>query len=338
MNSMKATSIYCKLLILLCLLFSLTGCSEQKVTKQIFAMDTYMELTAYGKNAEVALKDIIGTINQYSVELDPEVEKSTVYALNHADGKEVTVDPAIADMLATAKKVYDQTGGALDLTVYPIVKAWGFIDSQHTVPTADEIRQLKAVPCFDEVNIDIHTVTMPAGTEISFGAVAKGALAERSKLIAKDYGIESAFLSLGGNVQTVGLKPDGSKWRVGVQDPNNLSSYLGIVSIDEKAVVTSGSYQRYFEADGKTYHHIIDPATAAPAENGLVSVTIICDSGTMADCLSTAMFILGEEAAIEYSRTYDADMILVTEDDRVIVVGDIAFEEAADRYTYEYVK
>ena len=340
MNSMKPTSTCCKLLLLLCLLLSLTGCKgEQKLTKQIFAMDTYMELTAYGDNADVALTGVINTINQSALDWDPEVDKSSVYALNHAQGAPITVSPEIADMLHTAKTMYEQTGGALDLTVYPIVKAWGFIDSQHTVPSPDELEALKSVPCFDEVDIDSHTITMPADTEISFGAVAKGAMAERAKLIVKDYGIKSAFLSLGGNVQTVGTKPDGSKWRIGVQDPNNLSGYLGIVSIGEKAVVTSGSYQRYFEADGKTYHHIIDPKTAAPAESGLVSVTIICDSGTMADCLSTSLFILGEDAAIDYRSTYGGfDMILVTEDDRVIVVGDIEFEESADRYTYEYVK
>lgn len=338
MNSMKHISTCCKLLLLICLLLSLTGCSEKKVTKQIFAMDTYMELTAYGDNADAALADVINTINKSALELDPEVESSVVYALNHAEGEPVTASEYIADMLTTAKIVYEQTGGALDLTVYPIVKAWGFIDSQHTVPTADEIEALKSVPCFDEVDIDIHTITMPAGTELSFGAVAKGALAERCRNIVTEYGVKSAFLSLGGNVQTIGTKPDGSKWRIGVQDPNNLSGYLGIVSIGEQAVVTSGSYQRYFEADGKTYHHIIDPKTAAPAESGLVSVTIICDSGTMADCLSTSLFILGEEAAIEYHNAYDVDMILVTEDDRVIVVGDVEFEESADRYTYEYVK
>ena len=340
MNSMKATNTCCKLLLLVCLLLCLTGCkSEQKLTKQIFAMDTYMELTAYGDHAEAALSDVINTINESAVALDPEVEKSAVYALNHAEGTPVTVDPLIADMLSTAQTVYTQTGGALDLTVYPIVKAWGFIDSGHTVPTAEELDALTSVPCFDAVSLDIHTVTMPAGTEISFGAVAKGALAERSKEIVKEYGVKSAFLSLGGNVQTIGLKPDGSKWRVGVQDPNNLTGYLGIVSMGEQAVVTSGSYQRYFEADGKTYHHIIDPATAAPAESGLVSVTILCDSGTMADCLSTAMFILGEEDALEYRSTYGGfDMILVTEDNRVIVAGDVEFEESADGYTYEYVK
>ncbi|MBQ3009940.1 MAG: FAD:protein FMN transferase [Oscillospiraceae bacterium] len=338
---MKHTSTCCKiLLLLLCLLLSFTACKgEQKVTKQIFAMDTYMELTAYGDNADVALTGVINTINQTAMDWDPELEKSTVYAMNHAEGAPIVVSPEIADMLNTAKTVYDQTGGALDLTVYPIVKAWGFIDSKHTVPTADELETLKSVPCFDEIDVDIHTVTMPAGTELSFGAVAKGAMAERCALIVKDYGIKSAFLSLGGNVQTIGLKPDGSNWRIGVQDPNNLSGYLGIVSIGEKAVVTSGSYQRFFEADGKTYHHIIDPETAAPAESGLVSVTIICDSGTMADSLSTAMFILGEDDAIDYRSTYGGfDMILVTDDDRVIVVGDVEFEESADRYTYEYVK
>lgn len=323
----------------LCLLLSLAGCSEKPVTKQIFAMDTYMELTAYGDNAEVALTDIIHTINSYALQLDPEVESSAVYALNHADGSEVTLDPVIADMLTAAKQIYAQTNGALDLTVYPIVKAWGFIDSAHTVPSAKELEQLKSIPCFDDVSIDIHTVTIPAGTEISFGAIAKGAMAERSKLIAKDYGINHAFLSLGGNVQTVGTKPDGSLWRVGVQDPNNLSGHLGIVSVGEMAVVTSGSYQRFFEQDGKLYHHIIDPKTAAPAESGLLSVTILCESGTMADALSTSMFILGEEAAIDYHRTYGGfDMILVTEDNRVIVVGNVEFEETTENYTYEYIK
>ena len=325
--------------LLLCLLLCLTGCSEKPVNKQIFSMDTYMELTAYGDNAEAALTDVIHTINQYALQLDPEVESSAVYALNHAEGNAVTLDPAIVDMLTAAKQVYAQTDGALDLTVYPIVKAWGFIDSAHTVPSAEELEQLKSVPRFDDVTIDIHTVTMPAGTEISFGAIAKGAMAERSRQILTEYGIRHAFLSLGGNVQTVGTKPDGSLWRVGVQDPNNLSGHLGIVSVGEMAVVTSGSYQRYFEQDGKLYHHIIDPATAAPAESGLLSVTILCESGTMADALSTSMFILGEDAAIDYHRTYGGfGMILVTEDNRVIVVGDIEFEETTDSYIYEYMK
>lgn len=336
---MKYAKLLFPLLSVCLLLCLLTGCGEQKVSKQIFAMDTYMELTAYGKNAEAALTDVIHTINNAALDLDPEIESSTVFTMNHAEGAPVVVSEELAAMLSAAKTVHAQTGGALDLTVYPIVKAWGFIDSLHTVPTAEALEELKAVPCFDAVDIDIRTVTMPAGTQISFGAVAKGALAERSKQLLQEYGVESAFLSLGGNVQTIGTKPDGSNWRIGVQDPKNQTGHLGIVSVGECALVTSGSYQRYFEQDGVLYHHIIDPATAAPAESGLVAVTILCDSGTMADCLSTAMFILGEEAAIAYRSTYGGfDMILVTEDDRVVVVGDLEFEETAEGYTYEYVK
>lgn len=335
---MKHKSFYAYFLIIIFLL-TFTGChSEKKAEKQIFAMDTYMELTAYGENGEAALTEVIHAINQASSDLDPELETGTVYALNHADGAPVTVSPDTQQMLATAKTVYEQSGGALDLTVYPIVKAWGFIDSAHTVPDGDTLAQLQTVPCFDRVTLDNGTVTMPAGTQISFGAVAKGAMAERAAQILKEQGVAHAFLSLGGNVQTVGQKPDGSPWRIGVQDPNDLSGYLGILSVGEKAVVTSGSYQRYFEQDGKVYHHIIDPATAAPAESGLVSVTILCDSGTMADCLSTAMFIMGQEKALEYRSTYgDFDMILVTADRHVIVAGDLELETVADGYTFEYI-
>lgn len=324
--------------LLVCLLLSLSGCGEQKVQKQIFAMDTYMELTAYGPQAEDALTEVIHSINAASADLDPEVESSTVYALNHAQGQPVEVSPMIVTMLETAQAVYAQTRGALDLTVYPIVKAWGFIDSQHTIPSREELLQLQTVPCFDQVTVHDSAVTSPPGTQLSFGAVAKGAMAQQAAEILKEQGVESAFLSLGGNVQTIGNKPDGSKWRIGVQDPNRLTDYLGVLTIGEQAVVTSGSYQRYFEADGIRYHHIIDPATAAPADSGLVSVTIICPSGTMADSLSTAMFILGVDGALEYRDTYGGfDMILVTDDGKVIVAGDLDFEATAEDYEYQYL-
>lgn len=340
---MKATRIFCKLL-LVCLVLSLTGCTKAPTSteKAIFAMDTYMTFRAYGDNGEPALTEVIGTINAAAQELDPELEKSTVFAMNHAQGEPVAVSPLIYDMLAVSYRVYSQTGGALDPTIYPVVKAWGFIDQQYTVPDADTMAGLMDIPCFDNILLksgpDGCAVTMPAGTQLSFGACAKGAIAEASAQILKNNGITSAFMSLGGNVQTVGLKPDGSQWRIGVEDPKNTGSYLGIVTVGESAVVTSGSYQRFFEADGQLYHHIIDPATCAPARSGLVSVTILCPSGTMADCLSTAMFILGEEAALEYQAKYGGfEMVLVTEDDRVIVTEGVTFEESAQGYTYEYV-
>ncbi len=326
--------------ILLALILLLCGCGGESYTeKNIFAMDTYMTLRVYDGNADAALSDAIATINAASTALDPELESSEVYAINHAEGRPITVSPMVAEMLTVARTVYDRSEGALDLTIYPVVKAWGFIDQSYTVPDTDTLTALQKLPRFDAVTVDIHTLTMPAGMELSFGSMAKGAVAEQCRELLKEYGVTSAYLSLGGNVQTVGLKPDGSKWRIGVQDPNHTAGYLGVVTVGEAAVVTSGSYQRYFEQDGRVYHHIIDPETCVPSESGLVSVTIVCDSGTMADALSTAMFILGEDDALAYRSIYGGfDMILVTADGRVVVTDGLEFEESADGYVYEYVK
>ena len=165
-----------------------------------------------------------------------------------------------------------------------------------------------------------YSVRMPAGTQISFGAVAKGCASNRAIEAMRNAGVESGIVSLGGNVQTLGLKPDGSNWTIAVEDPNDTGSYIGTLSVGETAVVTSGSYQRYFVGnDGVKYHHLIDPSTGKPAENGLVSVTVVCSDGTLADCLSTAMFILGEDAAIKYWRDNGGfDMIMITDDNRVV--------------------
>ena len=153
-------------------------------------------------------------------------------------------------------------------------------------------------------------------------------------------GVTSGIISLGGNVQTLGVKPDGSNWNVAIQDPENSSDYVGIISVGETAVVTSGGYQRYFIQNGVTYQHIIDPSTGRPAESDLLSVTIVCSDGTMADALSTALYVLGESGAKNYYETYgDFEMILVTDDGRTIVSGGLTdnFEANGDR-TVEYVR
>ena len=201
---------------------------------------------------------------------------------------------------------------------------------------------------FDKVSInrmsdaDTSLVTLPSGTELSFASVAKGCAAKYAAQAMANVGVTSAIISLGGNVQTLGLRPDGSNWNVAVQDPENTNSYVGILSVGETAVVTSGGYQRYFVAsNGTTYQHIIDPSTGRPADTDLLSVTIVCEDGTMADALSTALYVLGESGAKSYYETYgtDFDMVLVTDDGRIVVSGGLtdAFEAYGDR-TVEYVR
>lgn len=170
--------------------------------------------------------------------------------------------------------------------------------------------------------------------QIDFGGIAKGYTSARIMDIFRACGIKSGLVNLGGNVQALGTKKDGSSWRVAVQDPQDTDQYLGVLSIQDKAVITSGGYERYFEQDGRTYHHIIDPKTGYPVENGLISVSIVTADGTLADGLSTSVFIMGKEAATEYWRNHsdEFDMILMTDDREIYVTEGIAdsFESEMD--------
>ena len=347
------TRIVCVLLCAL-LMLPLAGCGETKEsTSALFAMDTTMTLIAYGKNRDSGIAAAESVILSMDAMLDPEREGSTVWTINHANGENVVVPGQVADMLSAAKQVYQQSGGALDLTVYPLLKLWGFIDNKFYVPYDSEILDQLSRVCFDKVVLTsfpssgTYTVSMPSYGEMSFGAVAKGCAADKAIAAMRAAGVTSGIVSLGGNVQTLGLKPDGSQWRVGIDDPNNPgSSYIGVLSVGEAAVVTSGSYQRFFQdlTTGSTYHHILKPQSGYPVSNNLVSVTIICKDGTMADCLSTAMFVLGEVQSLNYWRSYGKtdgggfDMILITKDKRVICTKGLIedFTLVNEGYTLSY--
>lgn len=167
--------------------------------------------------------------------------------------------------------------------------------------------------------------------------------------IYQENGVAHGTVYLGGNTWVCGGNPEGDPWRIGVQDParaEEAEAYTGILRMTDGFAVTSGGYQRYFEEDGVTYHHIIDPATGRPAESGLTSVTVVADgtvgNGTMCDALSTALFVMGEERALDFWRSgaYDFDLILVTEDGRLLVTDGIADQFQPDEtagYAYEVV-
>ena len=311
-----------------CMVLPLCACSSDKPEqKQIFAMDTVMTLTAYGKYAGEGINAAVGVINAMDDMLDPDNEGSYTSLINNAEGKDVIVTPQVNEMLSTALNVYDLSGGALDLSVYPLYEAWGeFKDETGRIPSDDEIKELRKNLGFGSTEITNfegeanYSVRMPAGTQISFGAVAKGCASNYAIDAMRKSGVTSGILSLGGNVQTLGTKPDGSNWIVAVEDPNDTSSYVGTLSVGETAIITSGSYQRYFVGpDGMKYHHIIDPSTGRPADNDLVSVTIVCPDGTLADALSTAMFVLGENAALKYWRENGGfEMIMINKDNEIM--------------------
>lgn len=347
--SMNHKRLHTRLLaLLLCcaLVLPLSACGEDKsTTQQIFAMDTVMDLTAYGKKADDGISAAISIINSMDTLLDPENERSKTYEINHAMGGSVVVNEQIAKMLRTAQTVYERSDGALDLTTYPLSKLWGFIDQNYRVPSDAEIERL--LPCVDMSKVQLSStddsanslVTMPADMSLSFGAVAKGCASDYAIQAMRAAGVTSGVVSLGGNVQTLGKKPDGSDWNIAVQDPNDTGSYLGYLTVGETAVITSGSYQRFFTEGGQKYHHILSPKTGRPVNNGLLSVTIVCEDGTLADCLSTAMFVLGPQAALNYWRTYGGfEMVLVKSDGHVILTNGLygKFTPNGDNYVVQY--
>ncbi len=345
---MRHTHTLAALLLAAAMAFSLAGCgADERHDSQLTAMDTVMSLTAYGKNGEAGIAAAEGVINALDAMLDPERSSSVVYSINHAGGSNVSVTGQVAEMLSVASTVYTRSGGALDLTVYPLVKAWGFIDAQYRVPSDNEIESLLTNVGFDQVTMtslsdtDSVLVSIPSGAELTFASMARGCAAKYAAQAMAAAGVESGIISLGGNVQTLGTKSDGSEWYIAIQDPESTSNYVGILSVGETAVVTSGGYQCYFTgSDGTVYQHILDPSTGRPAESGLLSVTVVCSDGTMADALATALYVLGESGAENYYTTYGGfEMVLVTDDGRTIVSGGLidAFEANGSR-TVEYVR
>lgn len=306
---------------------------DESESRDIFAMDTYMTLTAYGKNAKKALDEAVDEINNIEQLVSTGIDSSDVSQINE-NGKG-SVSETTGYLIKRSKEIYDSTNGVFDITIYPIMQAWGFPTENYRVPGKKELKKLRELMGADHVLYDEkkQEVTLnKEGMKIDLGGIAKGYTSSKVMDIFKENGISSAVISLGGNVQTLNGKPDGSDWRVAVENPADTGSYIGVLSIKDKAVITSGGYERYFKQDGKTYHHIIDPANGYPANNGLTSVTIVSDDGTLADGLSTSLFIMGPEKAQKYWKEHsdEFDTILVKDDGSILVS-----EGLADYFTSE---
>ncbi len=314
-------------LITLVLLLTLSACGRAAVqnTLDFFAMDTIMTFSAYAdKSLLEGARDIVADIESRA---STTLESSEVYALNRDGGG--TVSAETAALLDTALTMCRATDGAFDVSIYPVVRAWGFTTGEYRVPSFDETAALLEHVDYARIRLDGRDVTFPDGMEIDLGGVAKGYAGREAAAYLREHGVTSGLLNLGGNVQTVGSKPDGSPWRVAIRDPDNEQSYAGVVEIRDKAAVTSGGYERYFEEDGETYWHIMNPATGRPARNGVVSATVVADDGALCDALSTALFVMGAEKAERFWRSYGGfDMILITDEGETIVTPGLSYTPA----------
>lgn len=291
-----------------------------------FAMGTVISQKVYGVNGQAALDEAVDEIERLDRLLTFNDAQGDIHRLNQNAGiTAIEVDPVTAQIIRKAQEVSAMSGGAFDVSVGPLVKAWGIGSGQQHIPSAGEVGRLLPLIDYRDVEIDDNFVKIRnPGQMVDLGGIAKGFAGDAVIEIYRKHGIESAFVNLGGNVVTLGNKPDGSPWKVGIRDPRpegtDIGANIGIISVSNQAVVTAGDDQRYFIANGQRYHHILDPFTGYPAKSNLMSVTLITDSSLNADALDTAVYILGLEKGRELIRQFGGvEAIFVTVDKKVYV-------------------
>ncbi len=350
-------------LVLMC-----NGCSaNRQASVSFYAMDTIMQITCYGKDAEAAASAAQAEIMRLDELLSIGNGNSEVSLINKNGCGILSAD--VSALAEYALTLYRMTHGAYDMTILPVMELWGFTSGDYSVPDDESLKNtlrlcnsglITYIQVSDNTTTEKYRLILSDGQGIDFGGLAKGYASDRLVDIFDRCNIRSAYFSLGGNVYCYHRKTDGSDWNIAIENSlknfdyyrgddvggegagesakkisGGVPDYLGAVRVHDKAVVTSGGYERYFEQDGKRYHHIIDPATGYPAESGLISVTVVSGDGTLADGLSTACFVMGLDESISLWSTYGAggifegrtiapfDLIMMTDDGDVYVTQGI---------------
>lgn len=309
--------------------FLLSACNPQKemVTDSTYMLGTYLQLSLWTEDkAEgmAVIQECFQRIRQIEQKMSVNIEDSEVNEINRHAGKEYVA--VSDDTMAVIRKGFayaELTDGAFDPAIGRLVKLWGIGTERERVPKPEEIQEAlkyvdyRGIKFQDEnkVKLDID------GMQLDLGGIAKGYAADAVTKIIREKGIKHAIINLGGNVVALGKKADGAPWKIGIQDPfEPTGTHMGVIEVADQTVVTSGNYERYFIRDGKRYHHIIDPKTGYPSENGVISATIITDSSIDADALSTSVYVLGLEKGMNLIESMEGvECIIITEEKKVFL-------------------
>ncbi len=305
------------IMIFVFLTFSSCTNESKNVTRQTFALDTVINITTNEKDSG-KINEAFTLLREYENVFSRTKPESKLCLLNNGQG-ELTED--IEKVLSFSLEMSRLTKGAFDVTVAPLVDLWN-VKERKTPPTAEEIEIARSKTGYEDVTLSPFS---SGGKTIDTGAVAKGYIADKVAESFKNKGVENAIIDLGGNVVLIG------EYKVGIRSPFNPDEVFATITVKDKSAVTSGAYQRYFEYEGKRYHHIIDPRTGYPSESGIASVTVICPSSMHADALSTSIFILGKDSISLCDNFPDTDALVIMENGEVITTEN--FEE-----TYELKK
>jgi thiamine biosynthesis lipoprotein len=283
-----------------------------------FAMGTIMAHKVFGQHADESLVAVCSEITRLEWLLSRFIPTSDISRLNESAG--IQMEKVSLDTFEVLQKAVDfsrSCPGCFDITIEPLVNLWRDARNTATQPDKCSIQTtLDALVNFRDLSLDAFDLTAGlryAGQGIDLGGIGKGFAGDRIREVFLQFGITSAYSNLGGNLVTIGARPDGSPWQIGIQHPRQENQILGAVAVENQSVVTSGDYQRYYtDRQGKRHHHILNPTTGYPAESGLVSVSIITENSMAADALSTAVFVAGMEKGLDFLATYpETEAILV---------------------------
>jgi thiamine biosynthesis lipoprotein len=325
---MKPNAIYRSVVILLVMIFSISGCKthpeEITFSRTSFVLGTVVDVNLFDHGSDELLDTMEARLQEIENTMSVNVPSSEVNLINDNAGiKSVQVSDDTYNVIKKSIEYSVLSHGAFDVTFGPIVNLWQIGTDQAAVPDDQSLAEALALVDYNNIELldDNYVYLTEQDMRIDLGGIAKGFAADEIIEIAKKAGVESALVNLGGNVKTLGLKVDGKPYNVGIQNPFDMrNAYLGIVSVSDQTVVTSGDYERYFTEDGVRYHHIFDYRTGYPVVNGLGSVTLISSEAIDADALSTALYVLGADEGTRLIETLDGiECLYVTYDNEIYV-------------------
>lgn len=334
--------------VLVCPMLLFTGCENitdadtsitgnEPISISSIKLNTAVQITIYDSQDKALLDDCLALCDKYELVFSRTNEKSELYKLNHrkdtsdkdpnADGQTIPypvsgtadtwhISEDLASLLSQGLSITRESDGAFDIAIAPLTSLWDFTAEDPKVPDDAAIQKALPLCSSDGVTIDGQDITLPSDDiQFDVGAIAKGYIADRMKDLLVKKGVKSAIINLGGNVLCIGSKPDGTPFKVGIQKPfADRNETEAVMDITGKSVVSSGIYERCFKQGGKLYHHILNPPTGYPYDNGLISVTIISDQSVDGDALSTTCFALGLEDGLKFAEKKGVQAVFITED------------------------
>lgn len=315
----------------------------EPVYRQFYSLGTVIGLKAFGDNGSKAIDKAVERLNEIDDKMSVFKGYSEISRINANAGKcPQQVSPDTYFVINKAVRYSEKSGGAFDPTIRPVIGSWGIRTDHEGIPGSEELKQKLGLVNYKGIVLDGNNCTVMLDHEnmaIDLGAIAKGYAADEVKSIFLENSVESAIIDLGGNIFALGKKPDGMLWNIGVQHPFSLrGEYVGTLRVSDKSIVTSGDYERYFIMGGRKYHHIMDPSTGYPSDNGVISTTIISGCSIDGDALSTCAYVMGLEKGIEFIEAFEgADAIFITKDSKIYATSGIKgkFKLSNKEFIYE---